>query len=498
MRLAASIVAMFCVPAVAQVHETAEALHRLMPDKEISVVEAEVQGLSAAMVRCVAYDRDGDPLDRCVGLAIAPEVVVAPLQQLCRGVKVGVESACCDERPAAGVLAFDALSGLVLLRVPGMEATPLAAGCAALPDPLPEEVETRFRPPLRFEDAVMTGSDTRRVLCSLTRGFGSPRFRIDDSYHTLGAGTLVVDGQERPMAMTVSWAGNDRAWAVPLVAFIEANRPFEDLAAFGMDELLDHATTDEQRSALLGLRAGSELGRRDPASTDELREAVRLAPGNWAAWYELGVALDTAGEKEAAIAALRKSVEAEPGWSESWYSLGLVYLTSDQPAEAETAFGRAVFFDEEYADAQAMLGLARMFDDRPEEALAPMRRACELQPENRGFAENFALRSKRPGERRRRTGRGSCSRGPTRRTPRTTRCIATGSRAHRGARSSSGRAWRASSGSARTRTTWAFSRSRCTCSIGMRTRSGRRRSVRWSSIRRTARRSGCFGSWTEA
>ena len=397
MRLAASIVAMFCVPAVAQVQETAEALQRLIPDKKISVVEAGVQGLSAAMVRCTAYDRDDDPLDGCVGLAIAPEVVVAPLQQLCRGVRVGVESACCDERPAAGVLAFDALSGLVLLRVPGLEATPLAAGCVALPDPLPEKVETQFRSPLRVEDAVMTGSGTRRVLGSLTHGFGSPRFRTDAPLDKIGTGTIVVDGQERPMAMTVSWAGNDRTWAVPLVPFIEANRPFEDLAVFGLDELLDRATTDEQRSALLGLRAGSALGRRDPGSTDELREAVRLRPDNWDAWYELGVALDTAGEKDAAIAALRKSVEAEPRWSESWYSLGLVYLTSDQPAEADTAFGRGVFFDEEYANAQAMLGLARMYDERPEEALAPMRRACELQPENAGFAENFAIALKAAG-----------------------------------------------------------------------------------------------------
>lgn|GEM_PF-5143333 len=346
------------------------------------------EGVGAALVRCTARGANDQAVDGSFGLVVRDEVVLVPLARLLRGESVMVKAACCEERPATGVYAFDAQAGLALLAVPGLQAPPWTGGYNDLTSPAPDAVTARVGFPFEIAGSLGIGTSTLTVMRDRDDPLRGRRLRLDHPYQTFGAGAIVMDDDGLPMAISTEWAGNDKSWAVPIADFLDAHLDvkLDDSTLVPFGKLIDNAPNDRARSIMLALRAKS-----DPDQLALLNIAIDLEPGNALAHYRRGVALDVIGDKPDAIEALESSVEIDDQWSESWYSLGLVQLTSGNPSVAVDSFKRSVELDDTHADAHAMWGVAHMHAGRADLGLKPMRRAIEIEPEREQFAANLAL-----------------------------------------------------------------------------------------------------------
>ncbi len=346
------------------------------------------EGVGAALVRCTTRGAGDEQVDGSFGLVVRDEVVLVPLARLLRGESVMVKAACCEERPATGVYAFDARAGLALVAVPGLQAPPWTGGYADLASPAPDAVKARVGFPFEIAGSMGIGTSTLAVLRDRDDPIRGRRLRLDHPYNIFGAGAIVIDDEGRPVAISTEWAGGNKSWAVPIAGFLDAHleSKLDDSKLVSFDKLIDNAPDDRARSIMLTLRAKS-----DPDQLALLDIAIDLEPGNALAHYHRGVVLDMMGDKRESIAALQKSLDIDNQWSEAWYSLGLVQLTSDQPTIAANSFKRSVELDGSHADAYGMLGVAHMHSGLAELALEPMHRAIEIEPDRMQFAMNLEL-----------------------------------------------------------------------------------------------------------
>ena len=93
------------------------------------------------------------------------------------------------------------------------------------------------------------------------------------------------------------------------------------------------ASVPDAHTAALLARAASLLKAGRPADAlAPLREAVRLAPENWAAQHDLGVACLECGLAGEAVGALQLAVAANPRFSHAYLRLGLAWEAAGAPA----------------------------------------------------------------------------------------------------------------------------------------------------------------------
>lgn len=374
-----------------EVEETAQFLNE---EYGFNVNVGAPEGVGAALVRCTARGANDETVDGSFGLVVRDEVVLVPLARLLRGKSVVVKAACCEERPATGVYAFDARAGLALVAVPGLQAPPWTGGYDDLASPAPDAVTARVGFPFEIAGSLGIGTSTLTVMRDRDDPLRGRRLRLDHPYQVFGAGAIVIGDDGRPVAISTEWAGNNKSWAVPIAGFLDAHleTQLDDSTLVSFDKLIDNAPDDRSKSIMLTLLAKSE-----PDKLALLDIAIDLEPGNALAHYHRGVALDTMGDKPESIEALERSVEIDDQWSESWYSLGLVRLTSGDPSVAVDSFRRSVELDDTHADAHAMRGVAHMHAGRADLGLEPMRRAIEIEPEREQFAANLALAYEKAG-----------------------------------------------------------------------------------------------------
>jgi len=113
---------------------------------------------------------------------------------------------------------------------------------------------------------------------------------------------------------------------------------------------------------------------------EHLREAVRLEPRHFAAWYLLGnCCLDGGagpGLNDAeAVRCYTVCIALRAGFHGSYYNRGLAYLRTRQHALAEADFSQALALRPRLAEAYAHRGLAREGLGKPREALADLDQA---------------------------------------------------------------------------------------------------------------------------
>jgi cytochrome c-type biogenesis protein CcmH/NrfG len=134
---------------------------------------------------------------------------------------------------------------------------------------------------------------------------------------------------------------------------------------------------------------GSRVSRRET----ELRETIRLNPGNADAHNELGQLLlmesgmgrkGVVGEAEAAF---REAIRLDPGNADAYWGLGKVLRERDVEAEgvsgeAEAAFREAIRLDPDNADAHGQLAWILQMQDHYAEAEAEFREAIRLGPDS--------------------------------------------------------------------------------------------------------------------
>ncbi len=121
------------------------------------------------------------------------------------------------------------------------------------------------------------------------------------------------------------------------------------------------------------------MGRSDPALAC-YRTAIGLAPAMAAAHSNLGIVLMDAGEAEAAVEALRTAVAIDPGLAMAHNNLGTALRATGRLDEALASNGRAVALSPGSASAHNNAGSVLEALDRLPEALAAYGRAADLDP----------------------------------------------------------------------------------------------------------------------
>jgi predicted TPR repeat methyltransferase len=81
---------------------------------------------------------------------------------------------------------------------------------------------------------------------------------------------------------------------------------------------------------------------RVPEAVEALRAAVALAPSDFLAWTNLGIALNGAGSYQEAAASLERSLELSAEQAEAWLMLGLVRRKLSDGVGAEAAYSAAL------------------------------------------------------------------------------------------------------------------------------------------------------------
>ncbi|HEV8123399.1 MAG TPA: tetratricopeptide repeat protein [Gemmatimonadales bacterium] len=109
----------------------------------------------------------------------------------------------------------------------------------------------------------------------------------------------------------------------------------------------------------------------------DLRRAIRMAPGNGSAHYNLGLVLWKKGLPEEASEEFRRAVEADRQNEAAWYYLGDARNQAGDLTGAQLALEQAIQLDPGFGKAYHLLG--RVFDrmHRPAEAIEMYRKARE-------------------------------------------------------------------------------------------------------------------------
>jgi tetratricopeptide (TPR) repeat protein len=134
-------------------------------------------------------------------------------------------------------------------------------------------------------------------------------------------------------------------------------------------------------------RAEAAIDKADYAAAEQaLNEALKQAPNDYRAWFDLGFVYTAMKRDAEAIEAYRKSVAADPKVFESNLNLGLMLARGKSP-EAEKYLRAATELKPsahvEEGLARAWVSLGHVIEDKePQQALAAFQRAARLQPKD--------------------------------------------------------------------------------------------------------------------
>jgi Tfp pilus assembly protein PilF len=118
---------------------------------------------------------------------------------------------------------------------------------------------------------------------------------------------------------------------------------------------------------------------------------VRMNPGAWIGWLNLGMMDASDGKLDSALAHFEKAAENPDGRASAFGSTGLVLTRAGRLDEAVTAYRLAVEADPRSAKAFAGLGGALSAAGRMDEAEAALQRGLELDPLNDALHVNLGI-----------------------------------------------------------------------------------------------------------
>jgi tetratricopeptide (TPR) repeat protein len=120
------------------------------------------------------------------------------------------------------------------------------------------------------------------------------------------------------------------------------------------------------------------------------REVVRIAPGHWEAWNNLGVMAYQLGRRDEAMAAWERAIVENPEAAETMNNIGTLLQNEGKVEAATVQFVRALRIDEEMPEARVNLAMALQALGRCSAALRHWRYYLERWPEG----ENAVLARK--------------------------------------------------------------------------------------------------------
>jgi tetratricopeptide (TPR) repeat protein len=116
------------------------------------------------------------------------------------------------------------------------------------------------------------------------------------------------------------------------------------------------------------------------------REAIKLDPGSWRYYLNLGLACKKMGGSDEALAAFKKALELDPESFSASKEIGESLAKSGKLDEAKPYYEKAAGLRPDDPDAHYNLGLCLSSTGEPEAALAQFRRTAELKPD---FADSY-------------------------------------------------------------------------------------------------------------
>ncbi len=143
-------------------------------------------------------------------------------------------------------------------------------------------------------------------------------------------------------------------------------------------QVLDRSPEDPRALNLLGVLAG-QSGRADMAA-QFLERAVRADPANAEYHYNLALARDATGAREAAIEGYRQALALRPDYAEALLNLGNLLLDRGEAAEAETCYRKALALAPGNPVIHNSLGTALLTRQAHDAAVACFRQALQLEP----------------------------------------------------------------------------------------------------------------------
>ena len=131
--------------------------------------------------------------------------------------------------------------------------------------------------------------------------------------------------------------------------------------------------------AVLGVASALQVPYwRDPSTL--FSYALKINSHSWMAHNNLGKALTTRGELEAAMEHFRRALEIDPGYAKAYNNLGLVFFMGGRPDEAIQNYRQALDIDPDYAKARNNLGIALAARGDVKGAIFHLRQALGINP----------------------------------------------------------------------------------------------------------------------
>lgn len=152
------------------------------------------------------------------------------------------------------------------------------------------------------------------------------------------------------------------------------------------------AHAPDQPVALLGLARTLRAAGSLDAAEECIERAARVAPTAPEIWLEAAAIHGRRDEAAEAVVAYRRALQLAPGDAAAWTNLGLIYLSRLGAArDAQHCLERALSLAPASVEAQANLGLALEEQGRVNEALAHYDKLISAQPEVSEFRWNRGL-----------------------------------------------------------------------------------------------------------
>jgi tetratricopeptide (TPR) repeat protein len=116
------------------------------------------------------------------------------------------------------------------------------------------------------------------------------------------------------------------------------------------------------------------------AAADAYREALRVDPKNPQLHYNLSLALDKLGDRDAEEQELEKAIQLDPDLAVAHNQLGVLALQANRTSEADREFKKAIAGDPRYAEAQNNLGVLYSREGQDQKAATLYQQAIDSDP----------------------------------------------------------------------------------------------------------------------
>ena len=355
------------------------ALFALRPQSALALTASQVyEQVKDSVVVVKAYDMKGKQVGLASGVMLPSGDIITNYHVAKSGVRYTAGRG--KKAIRATLIAGDPDKDLCLLSAPGLTAKPARLGKTAklkvgepvyavgapqgLELSLSEGIVSQLRggpPPIIQTTAAISGGSS-----------GGGLFNAEGEL--VGITTFYLkEGQSLNFALPVEWIGQ-----VALGKIRE--RPVGEVPGAPVPGA-------RSREILIWLDRAEELTKANDwqGLLALCRRWTQAEPGNYIAWYLLGVAYGNLGRYREAVEAYREALRLEPDDASAWFKLGFAYKKLGRYREAIEAYREALRLKPEYAQVWFNLGYAYEKLGRYREAIEAYQEVLRLKPDYAGY-----------------------------------------------------------------------------------------------------------------